>query len=56
MHRDGIRGKEDEIAIHFDAKLFKKATNTIKLKLTNVKNWTFGILYDYLRLELNESK
>ena len=56
MHRDGIRGKEDEVAIHFDAKLLKKGTNTIKLKLTNVKAWTFGILYDYLRLELNETK
>jgi len=56
MHRDGIRGKEEEIALPFDAKLLKKGTNTIKLKLANVKDWTYGILYDYLRLELNESK
>lgn len=52
MHRDGIRGKQVEISIPFDASLLKKGTNIIKLSL-NAKNWTFGVLYDYLRLELN---
>jgi rhamnogalacturonan endolyase len=58
MHRDGIRGKEEEIVLPFDAKLLKKGTNKVKLKLVNVRNWTYGILYDYLRLELelNELK
>jgi len=51
MHRDGIRGKEEEIIIPFDANLLKKGTNTMKLSL-NARNWTFGVLYDYLRLEL----
>lgn len=56
MHRDGIRGKEEEIVLPFDAKLLKKGTNKVRLKLVNVRNWTYGILYDYLRLELNELK
>jgi rhamnogalacturonan endolyase len=51
MHRDGIRGKQVEISIPFDASLLKKGTNIIKLSL-NAKNWTFGVLYDYVRLEL----
>jgi rhamnogalacturonan endolyase len=55
MHRDGIRGKEVEINLSFDAKLLQKGSNTIKLSF-NAKKWPFGILYDYLRLELDESK
>ncbi|HEY4787430.1 MAG TPA: polysaccharide lyase family protein, partial [Bacteroidales bacterium] len=55
MHRDGIRGKEEEVIIPFDAGLLKRGTNSIKLTL-NAKNWTFGVLYDYLRLELDEPK
>jgi rhamnogalacturonan endolyase len=54
MHRDGIRGKEIEIDIPFDAKLLKSGTNKITLSL-NARNWTFGVLYDYLRLELDET-
>lgn len=53
MHRDGIRGKQVEIAIPFDAALLKQGTNCIRLGL-NARNWTFGVLYDYLRLELNQ--
>jgi rhamnogalacturonan endolyase len=55
MHRDGIRGKEEEISILFDAKLLRPGTNRIALSL-NARNWTFGVLYDYLRLELDETK
>lgn len=55
MHRDGIRGKEVEIDLPFDAKLLKKGTNTIKLSF-DAKKWPFGVLYDYLRLELDETK
>lgn len=55
MHRDGIRGKQDEYALSFDAKLLKKGNNTITLNL-KARNWTFGVLYDYLRLELEENK
>jgi rhamnogalacturonan endolyase len=53
MHRDGIRGKQAEYAIPFDAALLKPGTNTITLTLPP-RNWTFGVLYDYLRLELDE--
>jgi rhamnogalacturonan endolyase len=54
MHRDGIRGYWQEKSIAFDASLLKAGTNVIKL--TNPgRNWTEGVLYDYLRLELDES-
>jgi rhamnogalacturonan endolyase len=54
MHRDGIRGLEVEKDISFNAALLKPGTNTIKLRLDNVKAWPNGVLYDYLRLELKE--
>ncbi|WP_114781216.1 polysaccharide lyase family protein [Botryobacter ruber] len=53
MHRDGIRGKQEEYDIPFDARLLKKGTNTISLSF-NPRNWAFGVLYDYVRLELKE--
>jgi len=53
MHRDGIRGKQFEIAIPFDAALLQEGKNTIQLSF-NAKKWVFGVLYDYLRLELEE--
>jgi rhamnogalacturonan endolyase len=54
MHRDGIRGYWQEKEVSFDATLLKAGTNVIKL--TNPgRNWTEGILYDYLRLELDEA-
>lgn len=54
MHRDGIRGYWQEKNVSFDAALLKAGTNA--LKLTNSgSNWTEGVLYDYLRLELDES-
>ncbi|HEY5591348.1 MAG TPA: polysaccharide lyase family protein [Paludibacter sp.] len=54
MHRDGIRGKEVEITLPFDASLLKKGKNSIKLSL-NARNWTFGVLYDYIRLEFDQN-
>ncbi len=54
MHRDGIRGYWEERDVVFDAGLLKAGTNV--LKLTNPgRNWTEGVLYDYLRLEMDES-
>jgi rhamnogalacturonan endolyase len=54
MHRDGIRGYWQEKEVSFDASLLKAGTNVIKL--TNPgRNWTEGVLYDYLRLELDEN-
>jgi rhamnogalacturonan endolyase len=54
MHRDGIRGYWVERAVPFDAALLKAGTNVIKL--TNpARGWQEGVLYDYLRLELDES-
>lgn len=54
MHRDGIRGYWEERAIAFDAALLKAGTNVLQLTNTG-RNWTEGVLYDYLRLELDES-
>jgi rhamnogalacturonan endolyase len=54
MHRDGIRGYWVERDVAFDAALLKAGTNVITL--TNpARTWTEGVLYDYLRLELDES-
>lgn len=51
MHRDGIRGYWFERNVSFDAGLLKAGTNV--LKLTNpARSWTEGVLYDYLRLEV----
>ena len=53
-HRDGIRGYWFERNVPFDAALLKAGTNV--LKLTNpARSWVDGVLYDYLRLELDES-
>jgi rhamnogalacturonan endolyase len=51
MHRDGIRGYWEEKEVSFDASLLKAGTNVLKLTNTG-RNWTEGVLYDYLRLEL----
>jgi len=54
MHRDGIRGYWFERSLTFDAALLKSGNNIIKL--TNpARNWVDGVLYDYLRLELDDS-
>jgi rhamnogalacturonan endolyase len=54
MHRDGIRGYWCERNVPFDAGLLKAGANVLQLKAP-VNNWTQGVLYDYLRLELDES-
>ncbi len=51
MHRDGIRGYWFERSVPFDAGLLKAGTNVIKLRVPATA-WTQGILYDYLRLEV----
>jgi rhamnogalacturonan endolyase len=54
LRRDGIRGYWFERAVAFDAGLMKAGTNVLKLSIPagGVMN---GVLYDYLRLELDES-
>jgi rhamnogalacturonan endolyase len=54
MHRDGIRGYWFERAIAFDATMLKAGTNVIKLH-NPARSWVDGVLYDYLRLELDEN-
>jgi rhamnogalacturonan endolyase len=54
MHRDGIRGYWFERKVSFDASLMKAGTNVLKLH-NPARTWVEGVLYDYLRLELDES-
>jgi hypothetical protein len=51
---DGIRGYWCERAVPFDAALMKRGTNVLKLKVP-ATSWVNGVLYDYLRLELDET-
>jgi rhamnogalacturonan endolyase len=56
MHRDGIRSDAlIEVNLKFDASLFKQGENIITLT-KHVRAWTDGVLYDYVRLELDEAK
>lgn len=54
LRRDGIRGYWFERDVAFDAALLKAGRNVLKLSIppAGVLN---GVLYDYLRLELDES-
>ncbi len=55
MHRDGIRSDALTVRnLKFDASLLRAASNTIELT-KHVRTWTDGVLYDYLRLELDEN-
>ncbi len=54
MHRDGIRGYWFERSVPFDASLLKPGTNVLQLTNTG-RNWVEGVLYDYIRLELDEN-
>jgi rhamnogalacturonan endolyase len=54
MHRDGIRGYWCERSVPFDAALLKRGTNMLQLTVS-ARSWVDGVLYDYLRLELDES-
>ena len=53
MHRDGIRGYWFERDVPFDGSLLKAGTNTLKLTVSG-NSWVDGVLYDYLRLELED--
>ena len=53
MHRDGICGYWFERDLTFDAKLLNPGTNIIALT-SYANNWTQGVMYDCVRLELNE--
>ena len=56
MHRDGIRSVSvTERDIAFDASLLKPGENVIALT-KHARAWTDGVLYDYLRLELDSQK
>lgn len=53
INRDGIGGSWCERDLTFDAKLMKPGTNTLELTIPP-DGLTAGIMYDYLRLELDE--
>ena len=53
MHRDGIRGTEIESDIPFDGSVLVAGKNVLELT-THARDWVQGVLYDYLRLELEE--
>jgi rhamnogalacturonan endolyase len=54
LRRDGIRGYWFERVVAFDAGLLKAGTNVVKLSIPPGGVMS-GVLYDYLRLELDES-
>ncbi|MGA2061858.1 MAG: polysaccharide lyase family protein [Thermoguttaceae bacterium] len=55
INRDGIRGYWTERDITFDAALMKAGKNVLKLTIPAGRAMN-GVEYDYLRLELDESK
>jgi rhamnogalacturonan endolyase len=54
MQRDGIRAFWIEKPLTFDASRMKAGTNVIKLK-SHADSWSQGVMYDVVRLELNEA-
>jgi rhamnogalacturonan endolyase len=52
MHRDGIRGYWVEREVSFPAKELKAGGNALTLHVP-ASNWVNGVLYDYLRLEVD---
>src|SRR5208282_1097119 len=54
INRDGIGGYWGEHDLVFDASLMKAGENVLKLTIP-AGSLTSGILYDYLRLELDEN-
>ncbi len=54
IRRDGIRGYWSERNLNFDARLLRAGTNVLKLGIPP-GNPTSGVMYDYLRLELDEN-
>src|SRR5262249_7256779 len=55
MQRDGIRAYWIEKDLSFDASLLSRGTNTVQL-LSHADSWAQGVMYDYLRLELDDHK
>jgi len=55
IHRDGIAGIWQEKTLEFDAGLMNAGQNNLALTIP-AGGITSGIIYDYLRLELDESK
>jgi rhamnogalacturonan endolyase len=55
MQRDGIRALWMEKDLSFDASLLSRGTNVIKL-LSHADSWSQGVMYDCVRLELDDSK
>jgi len=53
INRDGIGGFWAEHDLAFDASLMKAGSNVLKLTVP-AGGITSGIMYDYLRLELDE--
>jgi len=53
MQREGVRAYWVERRVPFDAARLRKGENTISL-LSHADSWAQGVLYDYLRLELQE--
>ncbi len=54
MHRDGIRGMQIERDLPFDTSLLVAGKNVLELT-THARAWTDGVLYDYLRLEIEDA-
>jgi rhamnogalacturonan endolyase len=54
MQRDGIRAYWIEKDIAFDADLMARGTNVLKLA-SHANSWSQGVMYDYLRLELDDA-
>jgi rhamnogalacturonan endolyase len=55
MQRDGIRAYWTERPVAFDAALLKRGDNVIQLK-SHATSWSQGVMYDCVRLELNEKE
>jgi rhamnogalacturonan endolyase len=55
MHRDGMRATEILRDIPFDTSNLVPGNNVIELT-THARAWVSGVLYDYLRLEINDSQ
>jgi len=55
MQRDGIRAFWIEKCLTFDAALLKRGRNTIQLH-SQAQTWSQGVMYDCLRLELDERR
>jgi len=54
MQRDGIRAFWVERPVSFDAGQLRSGVNVIKLK-SHANTWSQGVMYDVVRLELDES-